>query len=595
MKLSDYVAHFLANLGINHVFAITGGAAAHLIDSVAKTPGITYICPAHEQAAAMAADAYARVTGKIGAAIATSGPGATNMLTGVLGAFYDSVPVLYITGQVSTFRLRRDSGVRQLGFQEADVVDIFRPCTKYAVLLNDPRDIRYELEKAVYLAKEGRPGPVLVDIPDNLQRESINPEELAPFVPPTKEPGNPEALADVVGECISLLSRAERPVIIIGWGVRLAKAESEVLKIVNTLGFPVIPTWATLDLLPSSHPLVVGSFGTHGTRYGNFAVQNADLIFSLGCRLDTHHTGTPITSFAREAKKIIVDIDSSELDKFRSQGIDDDLLLIKANVKDFAQVFNNTRSMPALPDISAWKRTIAGWKARYPILPAAYYDEKKVNPYVFFKTLSEEATEGEIFFADTGCGLAWMMQGMEFKEDQRCFSAFNYTPMGFALPASIGASLALNKQRIICISGDGGLQMNIQELVTAVRHDLPVKIFLINNHGYSMIQQTQDQWLDSRYEASTVEGGLGMPDFEKVAASYGFKVVRIDRNRGIPEKIREVLVTPGPVLCNVDINPRHRVIPQVKFGRPIEDPEPYLDRAEFLQNMIVQPMKICLE
>jgi acetolactate synthase I/II/III large subunit len=595
LKLSDYVARFLALQGITHVFAITGGAAAHLIDSVAKTPGITYICPAHEQAAAMAADAYARVTGKLGVAIATSGPGATNMLTGVLGAFYDSVPVLYITGQVSTFRLRRDSGCRQLGFQEADVVDIFRPGTKYAVLVTDPRDIRYELEKAVYLAKEGRPGPVLVDIPDNLQREFIDPEELAPFVPNPESPGNPIHLPEVVSECIDFLNRAKRPIVILGWGVRLARAEAEVLNLVTALEFPVVLTWATLDLIPSAHPLVVGSFGTHGTRYGNFAVQNADLVLSLGSRLDTHHTGTPISSFAREAKKIIIDIDANELNKFRSQGIDDDLLLIEANVKDFAQVFNHLRDKLALPDISAWKKTIASWKDRYPICPPAYDEEEEVNPYIFYKTLSRETAEEEIFFSDTGCGLAWMMQGMEFKKGQRCFSAFNYTPMGFALPASLGASLALNKQRVIAITGDGGLQMNIQELATVVRHNLPVKIFLINNHGYSMIQQTQDQWLDSRYEASTVEGGLAFPDFEKVAESYGFRVVRIDRNRGISEKVREVLATPGHVFCNVEINRKHRVIPQVKFGRPIEDSEPFLARKEFLDNMIVQPMKVCLE
>lgn len=595
MKLSDYVASFLAGLGIRHIFVVTGGAAAHLIDSVAKADGITYICCAHEQAAAMAADAYARVTRQLGVAIATSGPGATNMLTGVLGAFYDSVPVLYITGQVSTFRLRRNSGVRQMGFQEADVVDIFKPATKYTVLVTDPQRIRYELEKAVYLAREGRPGPVLVDIPDNLQREEIDPEQLASFVPPQQNLGNPGNLRELVSRCIHLLNEAHRPIVILGWGVRLAGAEEETLTLLNGLGVPVMPTWATRDLIPSSHPLMVGSFGTHGTRYGNFAVQNADLILSLGSRLDTHHTGSPITSFAREAKKILLDIDPHELNKFKGHGIDEDLLLIQADVKDFIQVFNTLKDQVNIPELSPWKKTIAHWKARYPICPAAYYEEEEVNPYVFFRGLSQEAAEGEIFFADTGCGLAWMMQSLEFKKDQRCFSAFNYTPMGYALPASIGASLALGKRRIICVSGDGGLQMNIQEMVTGVYHNLPVKIFLINNHGYSMIQQTQEQWLSSRYEASTVEGGLGFPDFEKIAESYGFTVVRICRNRGITEKIREVLTSPGPVLCNMEINPRHRVIPQVKFGRPIEDPEPFLDRQEFLENMLVQPLKVCLE
>ena len=365
MKLSDYIADFLANQGIRHVFAISGGASVHMIDSIAKHPRIDFVCPQHEQAGAMAADAYSRVTRNLGAAISTSGPGATNMVTGACCAYYDSVPVIYITGQVTTFRLKRDTGVRQMGFQETDTVDIYKPITKYAVRVDDPTRIRYELEKACYLAKSGRPGPVLIDIPDDLQRELINPDELESFAP-RPETKNPAGLGDQVDRCVQLLEKAKRPVVILGWGIRLAKADGEAWKFVEELGFPVVPTWAMADMLPSDHSLIVGTFGTHGTRYGNFTVQNADLVLAIGARLDTRGAGSPHTEFAREAKKIVVDVDPSELSKFRVLGMDVDLL-IHADAKDFLQAINQRIAGMAKQDTSEWAERIAAWKKRYPI------------------------------------------------------------------------------------------------------------------------------------------------------------------------------------------------------------------------------------
>jgi acetolactate synthase-1/2/3 large subunit len=592
VKLSDYVAEFLARQGIRHVFAIAGGASLHLIHSIAKTQGITYICPAHEQAGAMAADAYARVTGNLGAALSTSGPGATNMITGVCCAFYDSVPVIYITGQVATFRLKRDTGVRQMGFQETDVVSIYRPITKYVVLVDDPKRIRYEMEKACYLARSGRPGPVVVDIPDNLQREEINPWELEPFVPP-QEVKDPSRLKAQIDQSLRLLESARRPAVILGWGVRLARAEQEARELINHLGFPVLLTWAMMDFLPSSHPLVVGGFGTHGTRFGNLAVQNADLLLTIGSRLDTHETGTPLATFAREARKIVVDIDPNELHKFSAFGADIDVAIC-ADAADFLHEITPRLQEIEKPNVKEWVRRVAHWKERYSTCPPDYYDQEEVNPYVFVKALSKETNAGEVFVVDTGCAIAWMMQAFEFKEGQRLFHDFANTAMGYALPASIGASVALGGKSIICVSGDGALQMNIQELATVMRHNLPIKIFLINNHGYSMIQQTQDQWLDSQYIASSVEGGLAFPNFSKVAEAYGFKVVTIQSNREVPHRIRQVLDYEGAVFCNVEIPSWHRVIPQVKFGRPIEDPEPFLERREFLENMIVKPLDVSL-
>jgi len=592
MKVSDYVVEVLVREGIRHVFAIAGGASLHLIDSIAKHPNITYICPQHEQFGAMAADAYARATGRLGAALSTSGPGATNMITGVCCAYTDSIPVLYLTGQVATFRMKRDTGVRQLGFQETDTVPLFQLMTKYAVLVDDPSRIRYELEKACWIAQAGRPGPVLVDIPDDVQRHEINPDTLEDFSP-SPELKDLGRLAEQIAQCRRLMERARRPVVILGWGVRLARADEEARRFIERLGFPVVLTWAMMDFLPATHPLFVGGIGTHGTRYGNFTVQNADLVLAIGTRLDTHGAGPPAT-FAREAAKIVVDVDPAELKKFSRIGMSVDLL-VQADAKDFLQRMNVALEEGAgTQDVSSWRQQIARWKAAYPICPPTYDEEETVNPYVFIKTLARASAPGDHFVLDTGCAVAWMMQAFEFKEGQRCFHAFNNTPMGYGLPASIGVSMALGGRPVTLVTGDGSFQMSLQELATAIRHRLPIKMFLINNGGYSMIRQTQDQWLGGRHEASTVESGLAFPDFVRVAAAYGLPTVTIDRNRHLRERISEALEQPGPVFCNVEIRPEHAVVPIVHFGRPIEDLAPLLDRAEFLENMLVKPVEVSL-
>lgn len=590
MKLSDYVADFLAQQNIEKVFVLTGGASVHLIDSIAQHPRIDYVCPQHEQAAAMAADGYARISGCLGVAIATSGPGATNLLTGVCSAYYDSVPVLFITGQVATFRMKGSTGVRQLGFQETDTVSIFRPVTKYAVLIDSPERIRYELEKAVYLARSGRPGPVLIDIPDNLQRAQVDPEAMTAFVPPTRDIDS-RRLEEAIDACLGLLSHSERPVMIPGWGVHLAGTQRDWMEVVEDLGIPVAPTWAAADLMPATHPLVIGTFGTHGTRYGNFAVQNADLVLAIGTRLDTKATGSPPSTFARGAKKIVVDIDPCELRKFMNCGLEIDLSC-EFDARAFITALRDRcRDRPRL-DIGPWLERIHDWKARYPICPDAYAAERDVNPYVWVKGLSSACDEDATIIIDTGCTVAWMMQAFEFKGRQRLFHDFNNTAMGWALPASIGASFALRGGEVICVTGDGSLQMNIQELATVIRHSLPIKIFLINNQGYSMIQQTQEQWLDARFEASTVAGGLAFPDFSKVAEAYGFKTVLIRYNDEIIDGIHEALRADGPVFCDVRISARHRVVPQVKFGRPNEDSEPCIQREDFFKEMIVEPLEV---
>jgi len=592
MKLSDYVADFLQLQGIRHVFAITGGASLHLIDSIARTPGIDYVCPQHEQAGAMAADAYARATGGLGCAIATSGPGATNLITGVICSWFDSVPVLYLTGQVTTFRLKKDSGVRQIGFQETDIVEMCRPVTKYSVLVDDWRDIRYELGKAVHIARTGRFGPVLVDVPDDLQRMDIDVSQLDEFVPDLVQPLVP-VQADL-DRVLELLGQAQRPVLILGWGVRLAGAESEIKRLVEILGFPILPTWPVLDLFPATHPLVVGAFGTHGTRFANYTVQNADLVLVIGARLDTREAGSPYKDFARGAHKIIVDIDSAELQKLPKYGMDIDLL-VHADAGAFASLLADHIANTRQPDFKTWKTQISEWRTKYPICVPEYWTELLVNPYVFVEVLSEAVRPDEILALDTGCALTWICQAFRFREGQRLFHCFNTTAMGYGLPAAIGVSFARGRAPVTCIVGDGSLQMNLQELATVAHHQLPIHIFLINNHGYSMIQQTQEQWLSGRYEASTVAGGLAFPEFTKVVEAYGIPTVTITKNAEIDECLRDVYAMDGPVFINVEIDSGHRIIPQVKFGRPIEDGEPLLSRSEFFENMIVVPTTASLE
>lgn len=593
MKLSNVVAQFLAEQGIRHVFAISGGASLHLIHSIAETEGTSYVCPQHEQGGAYAADAYARVTGGLGCAVATSGPGATNLITGICSSYYDSVPVLYLTGQVATFRAKGDTGVRQIGFQETEIVDICRTITKYAVLVKDPFRVRYELQKAVAIAKAGRPGPVLVDIPDDLQRMDIDPAKLVEYTPeqPTAGPVIEDATLDA---CLEAVKAARRPVLVYGWGVHLAHAESAALELARSLRMPVATTWAARDLIPESDPLSAGGFGTHGTRFANFAVQNADLIISIGSRLDTKATGSPPSSFAREARLIMLDIDDTEIRKFGKlqRKID---LGICADAGDFIRALLRRVAGASLPDFSEWLARIGAWKTRYPECLPAHAAETGVNPYWLVKQLSARLGDGQIMFSDTGCALAWMMQGFEFKPGQRFFHAFNNTPMGYGLPGAVGASFARPGQNIVCICGDGSLQMSIQELATIARHRLPVKILLLNNRGHAMVRQTQEMWLQGNYYATSVEGGLPDPDFAAIAKGYGLRTGKLSLNAGIGAALDDLLRDSEPCLLNIELDPDHRVTPQVKYGRPNEDADPLLDRAEFLSNMIVKPMSVSLK
>ena len=593
MKLSDLIAQVLHRNGLKYVFAVSGGASLHLIHSIAETEGIEFICPQHEQGGAMAADGYSRVSKEIGCAIATSGPGATNLITGIATSFYDSIPILFLTGQVASFRFKGNSGVRQMGFQETDIVSMCQSITKYAKLITEPYSIIYEIEKAIHIAKNGRPGPVLIDIPDDIQRMEIDPTLMKQY---HYIPQSPFVINEgKIHDCINLLKQAKRPVLIAGWGVHLSNSEDEFRELANFLQIPVVSTWAARDLYQDCESLFIGGFGTHGTRAANYTVQNSDLILSVGSRLDTKATGSPASSFARGAKIIMVDIDPSETKKFNNL---DRLIDISINndANEFLTVLLKYVKLNTFPSYSEWRCKTLHWVESYPVFNNYEIQKTKIDPYFLVEKVSNQLEEDDIIFSDTGGTLAWFMQGLKFKKGQRFFHSFNNTPMGYGLPAAIGGSFARPCKRIILLTGDGSFQMSIQELATLIRHKLPIKIILLNNGGHGMVRQTQEMWLGGKFYATSEEGGLPSPNFTQIVNAYGITSDTVEVSSELELKLKNTINhTNAPTFLNINIDRDVGVSPQVKYGRPNEDGHPLLNRSEFLENMLIEPLPVSLK
>lgn len=591
MKLSDYVIDFLVGRGVTHVFGMSGGAAVHLFDSASRHPRMDYVCSQHEQSAALSADGYSRVSGRMGVAITTSGPGATNLLTGTCCSYFDSVPTLMLTGQVATHRLRGDRAIRQMGFQETDVLSIFASVTKHAAQVKEPRQIRRHLEEAWYWAFEGRPGSVLIDLPDDLQRTDVDPQSLEGFKPPSDEAGA-ETLQKHIASLTALLDAAQRPVLVLGGGLSTPRLGAELEHLVDRLGIPVLQTWAALDLLPADHALRVGPFGVYGPRVGNFVVQNADLLICLGTRLSQNVTGGMLGTFAREAKIAMIDAARGELDKFDGRGIEIDLRvearLDKLVAAWLARLGNDFRAKRG-----QWQERIAHWKKVLPHdRPApARADAGHVDAYDLVGRLSKLLPEGETIFVDTGGNLTWTCNGLGVKRGQRLMSAWNNTPMGYALPAAIGAAVLPVPAGITCITGDGGLVICLSELATLVRHNLPIKVLVFNNHGHGIQKQTLETWLGGHYVGVDGPSGLAFPPIGAVARAMGLKVVDIAATGDIDAGLRAVYATPGPVVCNIEINPAQKLYPVLKFGSPLEDQLPALDPEFIAREMLIAPVE----
>lgn len=591
MKLSDYLIDYIAKQNVKHIFQIIGGASVHMVHSIDANPKIDYICVQHEQAGAMAAEAYSRMTKNLGVAMATSGPGMTNLITGIACAYFDSIPALYITGQVNLDESKGKRKVRQIGFQETDIVDMVKAITKYSVRLERAEDVRYEFEKAIYIAKSGRPGPVLVDVPMNLQRAEIDPKKLRKFDPNEVALDTDEVvtLKKSIAKAALLLSKAKRPVIIAGGGIRYADQVDQFRKLIAYLGLPVVATWSGIDIIPHDSPFYIGQIGVYGNRGANFTIQNSDLIISFGSRLDTRITGGKPETFARGAKKIVIDIDRAEL--YKKRGLDPDVGIC-ADVKDVIPLIASTVKKNDIPDVSEWLQRSKAWKNKYPaVLPEWRKRRVKVDPYVFIETLSNVLDKNATVVTDCGGNLTWTIQAFQVKGNQRVFSAMGNSPMGYSFAASLGASMGGNKKDIVCIIGDGGLQINLQELQTMVYYKIPIKLFILNNHSYGIIKQFQEMYFDGKYVATTPKSGYSVPDFIKIAKAYGLKTATIDTQKNLASSIKKVLAHKGPIVCDVIVPDNSKLIPKLEFGKPIEDLSPELPRSEFRAQMIIKPIK----
>jgi acetolactate synthase-1/2/3 large subunit len=598
IKLSHYVMEFVARQNVGEVYMLAGGGAMHLNDSLGRCAGLGYICNLHEQAVAIAAEAHARVTNRLSAALVTTGPGGTNTVTGVAGAWLDSTPVMFISGQVKRSDLKRDSGVRIMGVQEIDIVSIIRSITKYAVTIEDPLTIRYHLEKAVHLALSGRRGPVWIDIPLDVQATQIDPDTLTGFTS-AAEPGGTTTTAQIdrkVSQLVDMLNHADRPVLLAGNGIRAAGAERIFLEVVRALGIPVLTTWLGFDLIPDAHPLSFGRPGSLAPRGANFALQNSDLLLVVGSRLDMAMTGYAHDRLARGAVKIMVDIDPAEIRKMKTPIH----LPIVADAKNFLEALKAQSSAVRSHGWQPWILKCREWKARYPLVLPEHRDmPNQLSMYHFSEALSDELAPGDVIVpGSSGFAIEIFLLCLRIKEGQRCFHNRGTGSMGMALPAAIGAAVASGR-RTICVDGDGGFQMNIQELATVERLGLSIKCFVANNDGYASIRASQNGYFKQLVGADR-SSGMTLPDVGKVAWAYGLPFVRIAGKADLSQQIRAVLEMAGPVVCEVMVAPNEERIPRSASyirsdgsmgSKPLEDLFPFLPREEFLANMIVKPLE----
>ena len=594
IKLSDYVMRTLADWGVRHIFLVTGGGAMHLNDSIGREPRIHYICNHHEQASAMAAEGYARITGQPGVANVTTGPGSINALNGVFGAWTDSIPMLIISGQVKRETCMATTGardLRQLGDQEVDIVRMVKGITKYAVLVDDPTSIRYHLERAWHLAQSGRPGPCWLDIPVDVQSAQIDESSLRSYSP-TEDPSkrNEDEVRKQCSEVLERIRLAKRPVILAGTGVRLANALPEFLALIEALQLPVTTAW-THDLLASDHHVFCGRPGTIGDRAGNFTVQNADLVLILGSRLNVRQVSYNWASFAPRAFKIQVDVDAAELGKPLVRpdlGIHSDL---KFFLTELAAACSHSGFVPQHQNWLKWCRERV---ARYPVVQERQRrSTAPLNPYHFMEQLSALLAEDDVVICGDATACIVSFQTMKIREGQRLISNSGAASMGHDLPASVGAAVAREGKRVICMAGDGSLQLNIQELQTVKHHQLPIKLFVLNNGGYLSMRQTQSNFF-GRQTGAGPSSGVSFPDFVKVGCAYGIPSMRIDRIGDMP-RVRAALDQPGPALIEVMLDPAQEFEPRTKSkqlpdGRiitpPLEDMYPFLDPEEMAANTI---------
>lgn len=595
MRVADYIFRFLADRGASHVFLVTGGGAMHLDDAIRCEKRLSPVCCHHEQACAIGAEGYVRAGGGLGVVCVTSGPGGTNTMTGLIGQWLDSIPVIYISGQVkfeTTIGCCPELKLRQLGDQEINIVDLVRPVTKYAALVTDPLKIREELEKALFHAFDGRPGPVWLDIPLNVQGAPVEMADLAGFSPLPAE--KPAPAADDLDRLVKLLRHSERPVIIGGFGVRLAGACAALSRLAGQWRIPVVTTFNGFDLIADDHPQFAGRIGTLGQRAGNFVLQNADLVLSIGSRNNMRQVSYDWKNYARAAVKISVDIDPAELAK---KTFVPDLPICADAGAFLASLEVRLAGESDLPRWDAWNRWCRERRERHPAhTPEQLGWTDRINPYHFMHELTRSLPPEATVVAGNGTACVALFQTGIVKAGQRQFWNSGCASMGYDLPAAVGAAIAGKGRLTVCLAGDGSLMMNLQELQTLVRQRLPVKIFLLDNNGYSSIKQTQSNFFGPELIGCDDASGVSFPDFLKVAEAFGLPTFELSGHCGLAERIAGVLESPGPAFCRV-LLPDHFVFSpklaskKLPDGRmvssPLEDMYPFLEREELRRNMII--------
>lgn len=588
IKFSDYVFQILEKKGIKHAFMLPGGGAMHLDDSIGKS-NIEYICFLHEQGAAIAAEAYAQHTNTPGLVLVTSGPGATNAITGVTAGWIDSTPMIIISGQSKREDLVGNKGVRQIGSQEVQIIPMVKSITKYAVQILEPETIRYHLEKAYYEATTGRPGPVWLDIPLDVQAAMLDEQDLKGYEPEQKAEKN---IAEVITRTIELLKQSEKPLILAGNGIKLADATELLYHLMETMQIPVETTWKTIDMFGEDDALYVGHPGIMGDRGANLILQEADLILSVGCRLDTSITAFNDKNFGKCAKKVVIDIDENEI---RRMGVDKEVA-VACDAKVFLQkllfqIENNQDTFNLIEKKNIWQQWIAYGKelrAKYPVVTEEHGQTKDyVSAYYFIGRLCELLRDDDVIVPESSGGAGEITyQAFRLKKGQKMKNAAGLGSMGFGLPYAIGSSIANDRRRTILINGDGAFQLNIQELETLHRLQLPVKMFIWNNDGYASIRSMQRNNFQGHYVASEAGSGLTMPDISKVAEAYGFKSYRIHNNKELDKMLPEIMADDELLLCELMVLPEETVSPRVKAivgengkmtSGPLENMWPYVE------------------
>lgn len=604
MKLSDYVLHFVADQGVKHVFLVSGGGAMHLNVSLGVESALTAVCNSHEQASAICAEGYSKATNHLGVCMVTTGPGGTNAVTGVAGAWLDSTPTLYISGQVKRPDRMFDAagkplGMRQLGNQEVDIVSIVKPITKYAVTVLEPAEIRYHMEKALHLALHGRPGPVWIDIPLDVQAINIgDPDALRGFDPAElPEAASSANLAEEVRRVIEKLNLAERPLLFAGNGIRLAHAEAEFEQLRTLLRVPTVATWCAADLVPSNDSTYVGRPGTVAARGANFALQNSDFLLTLGARMDFAITGYAPHNLARAAHKAVVDIDPAELQKLHPHVQQP----ICVDARAFLLELLCQKDAIRMRDHSAWDARCADWKTRYPVVTEEHRkSEGLVSIFNLAEVIGTEVNpEDRLVVGNAGSGIEIYLLACPTLHSQRLYHTAGLGAMGYAVPMAIAVATANPGREVIAVDGDGGFMFNIQELETIHRLQLPIKFFVLNNDGYSSIRASQRAHFGEAKLGADKQNGVTIPALSKVAEAFGLGAAVIENQENLRADVRRVLAMPGPVVCDVRVIPDESRAPRMQsyqkangsfVSKPLEDLFPLLPREEFLANMIVAPL-----